>query len=177
MARITWTAPAPRPAMPTRMRRADAEEPDAGVVLLVMAGLLLLRGWSRLHADGTCLGKERLYVRRDGAVLRCRATEALGLVPLGDNLDAGGLCWIAEDVHQLLAQSHLPQVVLQHLAVQDDALIGTPQALFGAVGDSALGDPGKDVLARSVIHQLPGRLALSVGQWQGDVKDWHRVLV
>src|SRR5712691_11728748 len=177
MARITWTAPAPRPAMPTRMRRADAEEPDAGVVLLVMAGLLLLRGWSRLHADGTCLGEERLYVRRDGAVLRCRATEALGLVPLGDNFDAGGLCRITEDVHRLLAQSHLPQVVLQHLAVQDNTLIGVPQALFSTVGDGALGDPGENVLARGVVHQLPGRLALLVGQWQRDVEDWHRVLL
>src|SRR5215831_12064394 len=177
MARITWTAPAPSPAIPTRMRRVDVEGPDAGAVLLVMAGLLLLRGWSRLHADGTCLGKERLHVRRDGAVLRRRATEALGLVTLRDNLDACSLCRIAEDVHRLLSELHLSQVVLQHLAVQDNALVGVPQALFGTVGDGALGDPGKDVLARSVIHQLPGRLALSVGQWQGDVKDWHGVLV
>src|SRR5919197_6707599 len=103
MARITWTAPAPRPAMPTCMRRVDAKGPGVGVVLLVMAGLLLW-AWSRLHADGTCLGKERLHVRRDGAVLRRRATEALGLVTLGDNLDAGGLRRIAKDVHRLPAQ-------------------------------------------------------------------------
>src|SRR5262249_11676274 len=177
MARITWTAPAPRPAMPTCMRRADVEGPDARAVLLVMAGPLLLRGCSRLHTDCTCLGEERLHVRRDGAVLRRRATEALSLVALRDKLDARSLCRIAEDVHRLLAQLHLPQVVLQHLAVQDNTLIGVPQAFFSTVGDGALGNPGEDVLARGIVHQLPGRLAMRVGQWQGDVKDWHRVLV
>src|SRR5215510_15823603 len=118
-------------------------------------------------ASSTYLSKERLHVRRDGAVLRRRATEAFGLVTLGDNFDTRSLCRIAEDVHRLLAQLHLAQVVLQHLAVQDNALIGVPQALFGTVGDGALGDPGEDVLARGIVHQLPGRLAMCVGQWQG----------
>src|SRR4029453_18282685 len=127
-------------------------------------------------ASSTCLGKERLHVRRDGAVLRRRATESFGLVTLGDNFDARGLCRIAEDIHWLLAQLHLAQVVLQHLAVQDNALIGVPQALFGAVGDSALGDLGEDVLAGGVVHQLPGRLARSGGQWEGNVKNWDGVL-
>ena len=102
-------------------------------------------------------------MRCDGAVLRRRATEAFGLITLGDNLDARRLRRIAEDVHRLLAQLHLPQVVLQHLAVQDNALIGVPQAFFGAVGNGTLGDPGEDVLAGGVVHQLPGRLARGIG--------------
>src|SRR2546430_12126981 len=48
MARITWAAPAPRPAISTCMRRADVEGSGAGAVLLVMAGFLLLRGWPLL---------------------------------------------------------------------------------------------------------------------------------
>ena len=128
-------------------------------------------------ASATCLGKERLYVRRDGAVLRRRATETLRLVTLGDNLDAFGLCRIAEDVHWLLAQLHLAHVVPQHLAVQDNALIRAPQALLGAVGDGTLSDPGEDVLAGGVVHQFPGWLAVCVGQRQGDVEDRYRVLV
>src|SRR5262249_41628493 len=122
----------------------------------------------RLHADGTCLGEERLHVRRDGAVLRRRATEARGLVTLGATLDARSLRRIAEDVYRLLTELHLAQVVLQHLAVEDDAFIGMPQALFGAIGDGALGDPGEDILAGGVVHQLPGRLALGIGQRQGN---------
>src|SRR5262245_66516809 len=110
MARITCTAPAPKPATPTCMRRAGVEVPDVWAVLLGMSGLL-----GRLRPDAACLSEERLNLRRDRAVLRRRATETRGLVALGDDGDALCLRQIAEDVHRLCTELHLAHIVSQHL--------------------------------------------------------------
>src|SRR5205807_2486863 len=95
--------------------------------------------------------------RRAGAA--DRADAPLGdaaLVVLGRHVDGHVPARISDQTQWVVAVLHRLHVLLEQLAVQDNAHVGRAQLLFGAIGDRPLRVPHGHVLAQVVVQRVPG---------------------
>src|ERR1051326_2550719 len=115
---------------------------------------------------------------QDRAVLGCRTLArertrvALANRSLGAHRQVHVLVRITERIHRILALLDQSDVLLQHLAVQDDAAIRATQVLLAAIGNLALGDPGGWILRRVAVEDVP--LGLALWRQLGDDRVVHR---